>query len=56
MSDLDHKTEIEKEEPKYNIAETHHLAKGSKWLRDYYFKGVEREWNNEYMSFTTGTD
>ena len=56
MSDLDHRTEIKKEEPKYNIAKSHHLSKRSKWLRDYYFKGVEREWNNEYLPFTTGTD
>ena len=56
MSDLEHRTEIKKEGPNYNIAEPHHLSKRSKWLRDYYFKGVEREWNNEYMSFTTGTD
>ena len=56
MSDIDDKTEVKKEEPKYNIAEPHHLSKRAKWLRDYYFKGVEREWNNEYMSFTTGTD
>jgi formate C-acetyltransferase len=26
------------------------------WLRDYYFKGADREWNNEYASFGTGTD
>src|SRR5665648_529918 len=56
MSDLDHRTEIKKEEPKFSIAEPYHLSKRSKWLRDYYFKGVEREWNNEYMPFTTGTD
>jgi pyruvate-formate lyase len=56
MSDLNHKTEIKKEPPKYHIAEPHHLSIRSKWLRDYYFKGVEREWNNKYISFTTGTD
>jgi hypothetical protein len=26
------------------------------WLRDYYFKGTERAWNNEYTSWSTGTD
>ena len=56
MSDSKHRTEIKKEGPNYNIAEPHNLSKRSKWLREYYFKGVEREWNNEYMSFTTGTD
>jgi len=25
------------------------------WLRDYYFRGNERAWNNEYTSWTTGT-
>lgn len=27
-----------------------------KWLRDYFFQGLEREWNNEFRCFTTGTD
>jgi len=26
------------------------------WLRDYYFKGHERRWNNEYLSFGTGAE
>ena len=25
------------------------------WLRNYYFKGTDRAWNNEYTSWTTGT-
>ncbi|MBI9083671.1 MAG: hypothetical protein JEZ11_08730 [Desulfobacterales bacterium] len=25
------------------------------WLRDYYFKGIQRAWNNEFAAFTTGT-
>ena len=25
------------------------------WLRDYYFKGTGRAWNNEFTSWTTGT-
>jgi len=56
MSDLDNKSEVKKEVPKYNIAEPHDLSPRSKWLRDYYFIGVKREWNNQYMPFTTGTD
>ncbi len=56
MSDLDNKSEVKKEVPKYNIAEPHDLSPRSKWLRDFYFKGVKREWNNQYMPFTTGTD
>ena len=39
---------------KYQIAEPHDLSPRNKWLRDYYFLGVKREWNNEYMPFTTG--
>jgi formate C-acetyltransferase len=44
------------EEPQYQIAEPHDLSPRSKWLRDYYFKGNDREWNTEYMSFTTGLE
>jgi len=32
------------------------LSKRIKWLRDYYFTGNEREWNNEFSAWTTGTD
>ncbi|MCP4589898.1 MAG: hypothetical protein GY842_04080, partial [bacterium] len=32
------------------------LSPRIKWLRDYYFQGVEREWNNEFTAWTTGTD
>ncbi|MFX1419076.1 MAG: pyruvate formate lyase family protein [Promethearchaeota archaeon] len=46
----------QKEEPKFPIAEPHDLSPRSQWLRDYYFKGVERKWNNQYMPYTTGTD
>ncbi|MHA1489905.1 MAG: pyruvate formate lyase family protein [Promethearchaeota archaeon] len=42
--------------PKFPIAEPHDLSARCKWLRDYYFKGTEREWNNEFSPFTTGTD
>lgn len=43
-------------EVKFEVAKSHDLSKRSKWLRDYYFKGLDREWNNEYMPFTTGKD
>jgi formate C-acetyltransferase len=55
MSKTDENLEVSTQR-KFNIAEPHDLSPRSKWLRDYYFKGAEREWNNEYMSFTTGTD
>jgi formate C-acetyltransferase len=31
------------------------LSERVRWLRDYYFKGTERRWNNEFTSWTTGT-
>ena len=31
------------------------LSPRVQWLRDYYFEGVQRKWNNEYSSYTTGT-
>ena len=31
------------------------LSPRVKWLRDYYFQGDKRKWNNEYNSYTTGT-
>jgi len=32
------------------------LSPRVQWLRDYYFQGTARRWNNRYISFTTGTD
>ena len=31
------------------------LSPRIRWLRDYYFRGVSRAWNNQQISFTTGT-
>lgn len=31
------------------------LSPRIQWLRDYYFQGTERSWNNEYTSWSTGT-
>ncbi|MFX0071551.1 MAG: pyruvate formate lyase family protein [Candidatus Hermodarchaeota archaeon] len=47
---------MSKSESIFKIAEPHDLSPRSKWLRDYYFKGAEREWNNQFSPFTTGTD
>lgn len=38
------------------IREPKNLSARIQWLRDYYFKGVERKWNNEFIPFTTGTE
>ena len=43
------------ERPVYKLKEPGPLSDRIKWLRDYYFKGVEREWNNEFTTWTTGT-
>jgi formate C-acetyltransferase len=39
----------------YSIKQPKHLSPRIQWLRDYYFQGVQRAWNNEYTSWTTGT-
>ena len=31
------------------------LSPRIQWLRDYYFQGAERAWNNEFVAWTTGT-
>ena len=31
------------------------LSARIQWLRDYYFRGTERTWNNEFVAWTTGT-
>lgn len=43
MSDLSSKIKVPK-----------NLSPRIKWLRDYYYKGRDRKWNNEFMSFSTG--
>ena len=46
-------TEIEA--PRYSIKSPTHLSSRIQWLRDYYFQGIGRAWNNEYTAWTTGT-
>ncbi|NJD58078.1 MAG: hypothetical protein FIA98_01610 [Anaerolineae bacterium] len=41
--------------PSYAIKTPTNLSPRIQWLRDYYFQGVKRAWNNEYTSWTTGT-
>lgn len=42
--------------PKYNdaIKQPKNLSPRVKWLRDYFFEGTTRKWNNENNVFTTG--
>lgn len=44
--------------PKYNdaVKQPKNLSPRVKWLRDYFFEGTKREWNNEHSVFTTGTE
>jgi formate C-acetyltransferase len=41
--------------PKYTVKTPRNLSPRIRWLRDYYFAGVRRPWNNEFTGFTTGT-
>ncbi len=44
-----------REGPRFSIKTPTNLSSRIDWLRDYFFKGVKRAWNNEYTSWTTGT-
>jgi pyruvate-formate lyase len=48
-------TTVALEKPRYAIKAPSNLSPRITWLRDYYFQGVGRAWNNEYTSWTTGT-
>ena len=41
--------------PHYKIKSPQNLSQRIQWLRDYYFSGTHRAWNNEATSWTTGT-
>jgi formate C-acetyltransferase len=43
------------DKPKYTIKQPKNLSDRVRWLRDYYFQGVNRKWNNEFTAWTTGT-
>jgi formate C-acetyltransferase len=38
----------------YSVKTPQNLSPRIQWLRDYFFQGVSRAWNNEYTSWTTG--
>jgi pyruvate-formate lyase len=42
------------DKPRYPIKTPTNLSMRIQWLRDYYFQGIQRAWNNEYISWTTG--
>ncbi len=41
-------------QPEYRIKQPKNLSPRIQWLRDYYFQGVQRRWNNEMTAWTTG--
>ena len=43
------------EKPRYTVKEPANLSPRIRWLRDYYFQGVQRRWNNEFTAWSTGT-
>lgn len=43
------------DESKPGLKQPYNLSPRIKWLRDYYFQGTSRKWNNEFTSWTTGT-
>lgn len=36
------------------LKEPYNLSERIKWLYDYYFQGVDRNWNNEFLPFSSG--
>ncbi|HDP80285.1 MAG TPA: hypothetical protein ENN21_05520, partial [Spirochaetes bacterium] len=40
---------------KYEIKAPRGLSPRIEWLRNYYFEGAKRAWNNEFTAWTTGT-
>ncbi len=43
------------EKTEYKIKEPQKLSPRISWLRNYYFQGCKRNWNNEYTAWSTGT-
>ena len=41
--------------PQPAVKTPHNLSPRIQWLREYYFSGTRRAWNNEYTAWTTGT-
>jgi len=48
-------TEVIESKTRFAIKMPFHNSDRIQWLRDYYFQGVRRNWNNEFTSWTTGT-
>jgi len=48
-------TAVAQTAPRFRIKEPKNLSPRIRWLRDYYFQGNARAWNNEFTAWTTGT-
>ena len=48
-------SQIAAAEKSHRIKEPKNLSPRIAWLRDYYFQGAKRAWNNEFTAWTTGT-
>ncbi|MCE5265877.1 MAG: pyruvate formate lyase family protein, partial [Deltaproteobacteria bacterium] len=48
-------SQIAAAEKPHRIKEPKNLSPRIAWLRDYYFRGAKRPWNNEFTAWTTGT-
>ena len=44
-----------RQELSHSLKKPKKLSDRITWLRDYYFSGTDRKWNNEFTSWTTGT-
>jgi pyruvate-formate lyase len=47
--------EVTTQAPRYAIKQPFNLSPRIKWLRDYFFMGVNRTWKNDWSAWTTGT-
>ena len=49
------RTNPEDDKQTFEIKQPHSLSSRIRWLRDFYFQGLDRPWNNEWTCWTTGT-
>jgi formate C-acetyltransferase len=52
--DMDLKTNVKTDSK--GVKAPYNLSPRISWLRDYYYRGTKRKWNNEWSAFTLGTD
>ncbi len=47
--------EVSTQVTRFAIKQPFNLSPRIKWLRDYFFMGVNRTWKNDWSAWTTGT-